>query len=249
MTAPALTTVALWLGAWLRGSVGSDDVLDHVADSAPDTPLVIVEAAAARPWADLLSVLRRPSAPRAWLLLPRPGRTAGWPPEVSGAPEPAILVGGDGPVGGLIRLGPAGWRWEACGTSGAAGLESCMLTPREGARVLARITSDAAQRLEALGLQRPAQRPPAVTWGRVIDRVPPSVEPEVSSLLARLAVLLDALELAAVEDGAAVTAGEAGARSAQLRYLINAVEQLLVDVVNGLNAPRHGAVATARGLR
>jgi hypothetical protein len=59
----------------------------------------------------------------------------------------------------------------------------------------------------------------------------------VEALLVRLAALHDALDLALVEEGAAVTAAEARARAAEVRAVLGEVEDVVVGVVGGLNAP------------
>jgi hypothetical protein len=59
----------------------------------------------------------------------------------------------------------------------------------------------------------------------------------VEALLVRLAALHDALDLARVEEGAAVTAGEARSRAAEVRSVLGEVEDVIVGVVDGLNAP------------
>ncbi len=57
----------------------------------------------------------------------------------------------------------------------------------------------------------------------------------------RLAALHDALDLAAVEEGAAVTAAEARARTAEVLAVRGQVEDVIAGVVGGLNVPSPAA--------
>ena len=109
-----MTTTAVWLGSWVRGTAGADDLLEAMAHSAPDAPAVgSVLGAAPTPLPDLLRAIRVSGADGTWLLLPRPGRTVGWPPRADGAPAPAVLLSrGDlacrppAPRGNRVALGP-----------------------------------------------------------------------------------------------------------------------------------------------
>ena len=87
---------------------------------------------------------------------------------------------------------------------------------------------------------------------RPLGWLPPSLDPQAQALLVRLAALHDALDLARVEEGAAVTAAEVRARAAELQQVLGRVEDLVAGVVGGLNAPsaapvERGARSTARG--
>ena len=239
-----MTSTAVWLGSWLRGAAGSDDLLEAMAVAAPDAPAVgSVRGAAPSPLPDLLRAIRVSGADGVWLLLPRPGRTVGWPPDTPGQPVPALLLSrGDLGVG-LLRHGTSGWRWDDAASATLVAVQAGMLTARSGARALAEAVSSAAERLEHLGLDRAASRTASRTWEVALDRLPRGLDPQVEALLGRLAALHDALDLATVEEGAAVTAGEARARSAQVRAVLGQVEDVIVGVVDGLNAPTGGALA------
>lgn len=245
-----MTVAALWLDAWLRGAVGSDDLQEHLAWTAPDAPAVVaIDGAEPQGLSELLRSLQRVGQPRLWLLLPRPGRVLGWPRGVTGAPEPAVLVSGRDSGCALLRVGRAGWRWDGCDPSGLLALQGRMLTPRSGARALAELATAAARRLEQLGVDRPAGAARTSDWQQSVDRLPPAVDPQVVALLTRLAALLDALDLATREDGAAITAGEVRARSAEVRGVIGEMEDIVAGVVNGLNVPRPGTVEAVTRLR
>jgi len=233
-----MTTTALWLGAWLRGAAGSDDLLETMALAAPDAPVVgSVHGAPPTPLPDLLRAIRQSGADSTWLLLPRPGRTLGWPPAVEGQPSPAVLLSSRDHAVGLLRHSAGGWRWDPARPAAISPLQAGMLTARSGARALAEAVTAAAHRLELLGLDRAATRPAPREWEVALGRLPRGLDPEVEALLVRLAALHDALDLARVEEGAAVTAGEARSRAAEVRGVLGEVEDVIVGVVGGLNAP------------
>jgi hypothetical protein len=233
-----MTTTALWLGAWLRGVAGSDDLLEAMALAAPDAPLVgSVHGAPPAPLPDLLRAIRQSGADSTWLLLPRPGRTLGWPGDVDGPPTPAVLFSRDDQAVGLLRHGADGWRWDPAQSATVGALQAGMLTARSGARALAEAVTAAAHRLEQLGLDRAATRPAPREWEAALGRLPRGLDPQVEALLVRLAALHDALDLARVEEGAAVTAGEARSRAAAVRSVLGEVQDVIVGVVDGLNAP------------
>lgn len=70
-----------------------------------------------------------------------------------------------------------------------------------------------------------------------MQQLPPGLDSPTHSLLIRLAVLHDALDLALVEEGAAVTAAEARSRAGELRAVVGHVEDIISGLVGGLNAP------------
>jgi hypothetical protein len=237
-----MTTAAVWLGSWLRGTAGSDDLLEAMALVAPDAPEVgSVQGAPPTPLPDLLRAIRVTGAQDTWLLLPRPGRTIGWPPGADGVPEPAVLLSRIDHAVGMLRHGATGWRWDDVGSVPLAALQSGVLTARSGARALAEAVTAAAERLETLGLDRVATRAAPHTWESALGRLPRGLDPQVEALLVRLAALHDALDLAAVEEGAAVTAAEARARAAEVLAVRGQVEDVIAGVVGGLNVPSPAA--------
>jgi hypothetical protein len=236
-----MTSSAVWLGSWSRGVAAPDDVLEALTVSAPDAPAVVaVRGAPPAPLPDLLREIRQSAPTMTWLLLPRPGRTLGWPPDALGVPTPAVLLTGGQTGSGLLRHDQSGWRWDITEAVPAAPLEAEMLTPRSGARALAAAVNGAADRLERLALDRPTAGSPARTWERAVRRLPPGIDPQVEALLARLGDLRDVLDLALAEEGAAVTAGEALARSGELRTVIGQLDDVVTGVVGGLNLPATG---------
>jgi hypothetical protein len=219
-----MLAAALWLGCWLRDRAAPDDVLEALARVAPD----------ALP-GPLLPAVRGTGADSVWLLLPRPGRTVGWPPGAAGAPEPAVLLSAGRTPVGLIRARPGTWQVEAADGAPMLQLESESLTPRTAARAVSAAISEAADRLEQLGLDRPARTRAADRWRRAACCPPEQLDPAVTALVQRVALVLDVLDLAVAEEGAAVTSAEARSRSLQLRTLGGHLEDLLTGLVGGLN--------------
>ncbi|MGB8021066.1 MAG: hypothetical protein WCF04_07565, partial [Candidatus Nanopelagicales bacterium] len=115
-------------------------------------------------------------------------------------------------------------------------LAGAAATPRAAGRVFASLLHEYAQRLGSLGLDRPARRSLAGDWTLAMEQVPPGVEPTAAGLLQRIVLVLDAVCVASSDEGAAVTAAEARARSGELRSLAGEMEDLLVALVGGLNA-------------
>ena len=233
-----MTSVTVWLGSWLRGDAASDDLLEAMARAFPDAPAVAhLHGAGQVPVPDLLRAIRVSGAQGTWLLLPRPGATVGWPADSPAAPVPAALLSRGDLALGLLRHEATGWRWDPAGSAVLAPLQAQMLTARSGARALAEAVTAAAERLERLGLDRAPTSPPPRTWELALGRLPGGLDPQVEALLIRLGALHDALDLALADDGAAVTAGEARARAAQLRAVVGQVQDVIVGVVGGLNVP------------
>lgn len=234
-----MVAAALWVGAWLRGVASTDEVLEVLAGLEPDAaPVVRVGGGPPGPMVDLLRALPRASS--AWLLLPRPGRTLGWPRDVAGEPAPAVLVAGAPGVGGLpdprgvlVRHGSAGWTVEPVTAIPLTALSGLALAPRAAARALARALADGADRLGRLGLDRPAGAPAPTAWARGLRRLPRSGDPHLADLVLRIGDLRDVLDLALAEPGAAVTAAESATRDRELLRLVGEVEDLLVAAVAG----------------
>lgn len=233
-----MTAAAVWLGSWVRGDAASDDLLEAMARAFPDAPAVAsLMGARPAPVPELLRAIRVTGADGTWLLLPRPGATVGWPPDAAGAPVPAVLLS-RGDLGlGLLRHEASGWLWDPAGSAVLAPVQAQMLTARSGARALAGAVTTAAERLERLGLDRAATASSPRAWELALGRLPFGLDPQVEALLIRLGALHDALDLALGDDGAAVTAGEARARAAEVRAVVGQVQDMIVGVIGGLNAP------------
>ncbi|MCK9894847.1 hypothetical protein [Frankia sp. AgB32] len=226
-----------WGNAWLAGLVGLDDVITQVhraLGGAPaphtlgDEPLVLG-----------LGALRAAGAERLRLVLPIPGDAAGLPgpPEVNRdaitAGEAVIVVGPVPPlalVPGVVVHGPAvegrleSVHWRVL---------SAARTPPPGAglRAAEHELSDAIRTTTAalVHLDIASARPEVMALLR--DRgepepgpgLGPGHPPGAHALLARAERLSALLDLAARDDGAAVTAVEIARRTAALRGLSAAV--------------------------
>jgi hypothetical protein len=229
---PRVLVAALWLDRWVRGEAPADDVLGGICAVGgcvvawPDEP--------PGPAADLLGWIRRSGADRAWLVLPRPGRTLGWPPGAPGLPEPAVLLSAGGQPVGLVRAADPGWRVTAAAGADLPALAAQACSARAGARQFGGVVAGAAHRIARLGLDRAAAGPLAGPWSRALSHLPHGTEPDLAALLHRIGQVLDALAVAQRDDGAAVTAGEALARSRELRHVAGEVEDVVVGVVAGL---------------
>lgn len=233
---PRLLSATLWLGSWLRGATPADDLWTALARAAPDSPaLASVEGAQPGPLADLAAELRRGRADRTWLLLPRPGRVVGWPAETPTAPEPAALITSSAGSAWLLRHGRAGWLLDASPTATTSALVAESLGPRPAGRALAALLAQAAERLERLALDRPVDGALPDRWGAAVARLPADLDPAAVAVLARITLVRDALDAALSYDGAAVTAHEVRARTAELQAAAGALEDLMVAVVAGLN--------------
>jgi hypothetical protein len=117
----------------------------------------------------------------------------------------------------------------------ALALEATALTARQARRVFEAALAESAVRLERLGLERAPAGPRDRGWQRALAAGPSGLDPEVRGVLHRTATVLDALDLALADDGAAVTSGEARARAGEIRALLGQVEDLVAGVVGGLN--------------
>ncbi|ABW11671.1 conserved hypothetical protein [Parafrankia sp. EAN1pec] len=235
---PRSGVLAGWGNAWLAGLVGLDDVITQVHEalggSAPhtvgDEPLVLG-----------LGALRRAGAERMRLVLPVPGDVSGLPgpPDVNRdaltAGEALVVIGPTPPlvlVPTVIVHGPAvegglesvHWRVLRAGRvpPPPAGLRAAdhelSVAIRQTTAALVDLDI-ASARPEVLALLRDRGEPePGPGLG-------PGYPPNAHALLARAERLAELLELAARDDGAAVTATEVSRRSAALRGLSAAVRR------------------------
>jgi hypothetical protein len=219
-----MLAAALWVGAWLRAAAAGDDLLDALARLDPD----------AVPAVDVLAAVRGCGADSAWLVLARPGRTVGWPAGLAGAPEPVVLLAAGDVLVAALRAGRPGWRVDPLPAQATTGLEAGALPVRAAARAFAEVLAEATGRLESLGLARAATGRAAPAWASAVADLPGGLDPQVLALLHRAALVLDALALAGADDGAAVTAGEAQARAAELHALRGRVEDVVAGLVGGL---------------
>jgi hypothetical protein len=252
LTAPGAASVALWLEAWVRGGAGADDLLAVLARAAPDTPVVMAQAQGNLPLEALLRTLRTLDVVAAWPLLPRAGSAIGWPRDL-GPPMPAVLLVGRQPAPaaspegtgptldarGVLQATLHGWAVQP-GAAPLAPLLAQGLSPRAGARRFADLLDTAARDLASLGLERAPTRSADSRWGRALMDLPASTDPALGALLHRIATVLDALELAVGDDGAAVTAAEARARASALHRLHGELVDLVTAVAVGVSMAAPG---------
>jgi hypothetical protein len=133
---------------------------------------------------------------------------------------------------GVLQATPHGWTL-APSDAPLAALLAGGLSPRAGARRFTELLDSAARELSRLGLDRPPSRPAVSRWASALVHLPTATDPALAALLHRVATVLDALELALADDGAAVTAGEARARSAGLLGLHGDLVDLVTSVAVG----------------
>ncbi|MBX6387807.1 MAG: hypothetical protein IRZ08_02195 [Frankia sp.] len=226
-----------WGNAWLAGLVGFDDLLTRVQQALGTGQHVL----GGEPLLLGLGALRSAGAERFRLVLPVPGDISGLPgpPEVNGdalAAGEAVLVIGPNPP---LLLVPT---VEVHGPAVEGGLESVHWRVLAAARVPAPPTPVRAAEYELsqaiasttsalLDMDIAAARPEVLALLR--DRpqeepgpgLGPGYPPAAHALLARAERLHALLDLAALDDGAAVTASEVSRRSAALRGLSAAVRR------------------------
>jgi hypothetical protein len=236
---PDLRSGALtaWGNAWLDGLVGLDDVLTEIRDElgghgAP-------HSIGGEPLAIGLGALRRAGVWRLRLVLPVPGDVSGLPgaPSVTAdalaAGEAVVCLGPDLPLvlvpsvtahGPVAEGGLESVHWQvASGTRTPPPPAGVRAADGELAEAIGRTTAELV-RLD-VGRARPeilaALR--GHRDGAPGRPLPPGYPPAAHALLARAGRLARILDLAAHDDGGAVTAGEVSGRSAALRALSAAV--------------------------
>ncbi|HEX6888021.1 MAG TPA: hypothetical protein VF143_07930 [Candidatus Nanopelagicales bacterium] len=250
LSAPDAVVVALWLTAWCHGSAAADDLLGVLGHVAPDSPLLVLDGTSVDTADALLRRGRAAGVVAAWPVLPRPGRTLGWPTDVAGVPEPGVLLVDDGGVARLLlRAGSSGWGLVPTTSPAAAPLLAESVPPRAGARRFAALLEEATADLARLGLDRAPTGAAPARWGRALRALPHSLDPGLVALLHRVALVLDALELALADEGAAVTAGEVRARAARLLALHGQLEDLVTAACVGtatVQTAGHTDVISAR---
>jgi hypothetical protein len=248
-----------WGNAWLAGLVGLDDVITQVhraLGGAPAPHMLGDESLVLG-----LGALRAAGAQRLRLVLPAPGDATGLPgpPEVNRdaitAGEAVIVVGPTPPLA-LVpcvvvhgpalegRLASVHWRVLAAARVPApgAGLRAAERDLGEAIRTTtaALIHLDiASARPEVLNVLRDrGEEEPGPGLG-------PGYPPAAHALLARAERLSTLLDLAARDDGAAVTASEIARRSAALRGLSAAVRRAYEAAYDAFD-PAYAAVPRRR---
>jgi hypothetical protein len=241
-----------WGNAWLAGLVGFDDLITHVQHALGPGPHLL----GGEPLVLGLGALRAAHAERFRLVLPVPGDISGLPgpPEVNSdalaAGEAVIVIGPTPP----LLLVPS---VEVHGPAMEGALESVSWRVLPAARVPAPPPPPRAAEYELAGairstttalldLDNASARPEVLALLR--DRgeaepgpgLGPGYPPPAHALLARAERLHALLDLAALDDGAAVTASEVARRTAVLRGLSAAVRRSYEAAYDAFD-PSHAA--------
>ena len=252
LPAPRSGVLTSWGNAWLAGLVGADDVLTQVHQVlGPGRHTLGGDSLLLG-----LGALRTAGADRFRLVLPVPGDLAGLPgppaanAEALAAGEAILVIGPQPPlllVATVEVHGPAvegvleSVHWRALAADRVPPPPSPVrAAERELAQAIAATTSAmldldiASARPQVLALLRDrAEEEPGPGLG-------PGYPPVAHALLARAERLRALLDLAALDDGAAVTASEIGRRSAALRGLSAAVRRSYEAAYDAFD-PSHAA--------
>ena len=238
--------MTVWVSAWLHGSAAADDVLDALLPWAELHEVVAADELTAAHFdlplppqvpcspAMLLAAVRRAGGSTARLILPVPGdvRGLGFGPRREGnfasdalrSGQGLLLTGADiGVVPSHVADGVIRWTVHRIGTNGAG--DHVGLTEAEHA--LRSAVRDAAATLSALDIarHRPEVRDQIADTLAARPRPPwPAGTPgRVLRVLENADEVMAILTAAARDDGAAVSASEARARTEALRPLAAAV--------------------------
>lgn len=235
MSLPRSATLAIWLNACLRGSVGVDDFAAAVTGDDPQH-LVVGWPGADGP----LALTSLPPAsyaltdPRVGLALPMAGHPIGLAgPAAFNADAletgEAVLLGGRARSLGLVPMIDARTvLWQV-----SAAERPAILDPREEARALRAALLTATAELVRLDV---ASWSPEVAdllmnlHHRPDPVVPPGTEPDGVATLDRATLCLEVVALARADDGGSVTAYETSARHACLTDLDLAARRAIVAV-------------------
>jgi hypothetical protein len=203
---------------------------------------------------ELLTALARHGAPSLGVALPAPG-------DLIGLPGPAtfntaaleagecVLVGGDGPAIGIVphvvEFGSVyepgamvNWQAQAVGRRRVTDFGSVAEADRELRTALAEATEELARLDIARWRDDAAARVAAIRDGG-LERgmLPPGTPRRCVRVLASAARVRAIVDLAAEDDGAAITGHEAQRRAGALRALEAVSRRAMVAAVNGLLEP------------
>ncbi len=234
---PRSGALTAWGNAWLAGLASLDDLLTEVADEVcgPGAPHSL--GGESLPLG--LGALRRTGARGLRLVLPVPGDVSGLPgpPSVNAdaltAGEAVLVLGADRPLllvptvtahGPPVEGGLESVHWRILS---AERLPPPPLPVRAADQELTQAIRETTAELLQLDVARARPDVLAALRDRREDEparpLPPGYPPAANVLLARARGLGDLLDLAAQDDGGAITTGEITRRSAALRGLSAAV--------------------------
>ncbi|HEX7354105.1 MAG TPA: hypothetical protein VF288_04645 [Mycobacteriales bacterium] len=240
--------LAAWATAHLQGAVHAERVVDTVHGG--DEPHRVLGLDTGTDLDALLADLRRRRADGLRLVLPVPGDPRGIPEpgpltaRALDAGEAVVVQGGQADGYGLVPVltdhgtGLEGFTtlvtWQAIPVRGST--PEPRGTLRQAEHDLADAVREAASELARLDVAsfspRAAAGLGAVRSGAPRVALPPSHPPAAARLLDRAERLAEVLELASVDDGAAVDGGSARARREALRVLAAVVRRARVAAVN-----------------
>jgi hypothetical protein len=226
-----MTTV--WLNAVLRGSTGPDDFAAAVRGGDP-AHLVIGWPGSEAPMAldRLPGAVQRLGDPRVSLVLPAPGDPLGLagPPEFNAdaveAGEAVVITGRAGGYG-LVPINDARttlWRVQSAEPAP-------VLDPGEASRTLRQTLLEATAELVRLDVAHWQPEIPDLLLNlqhRPDLALPPGIGPAEAETLERAVLCTDIVALARADDGGAVSAFEASARSGCLNALDLAARRAIV---------------------
>jgi hypothetical protein len=265
----ASATLTVWVWAWLHGFTAADDVLDALVPWGELHEVVAADELAAAHFdlppsaavpyspAMLLAAVRRAGASAARLVLPVPGdlgvlapdsgRPGSFGAEALRAGQAVVLTGADmGVVPQIVADGVV--RWTVHRIVVAPDTAASQVSLSEAEHALRRVVRDAAATLSALDIarHRPEVRDQIADTLAARPRPPwPSGTPgRVLRVLESADEVMAILTAAAGDDGAAVSASEARARTQALRPLAAAVRAArlaaVAEAVRALTDDRAG---------
>jgi hypothetical protein len=239
---PRASTLAIWLNAWLRGSVGVDDLADAVRGEDPQH-LVIGWPGDEAP----LGLSRLPAAvaalgePRVGLSLPVPGDLVGLagPADFNAAAvelgEAVVVTGRAGSYGLLPALDARTVLWTTARADPAP-----VLDPREESRTLRQVLLETTSELVRLDVASWNPEIPDLLMNlrrRPDLDLPPGTPPDQVEALERADLCLEIVEVARTEDGGSISAHEVAARERCLADLDRAARRAVVAVCSASLLP------------
>lgn len=233
MSLPRSASLSLWLRACLRGEVPADDFAIAVRDADPQHLVVgWPERSDAVPLLELPALVRRLGLRAISLALPVPGDPLGLAGPASfnadavEAGEAVVLAGASGSVGLVPEVDARTVLWRARSVA-----SPLVLDRAEEARSLRQALLEATAELVRLDVASWQPEIPDLLLNlshRPGLPLPPGTDPVVVETLERAVLCLEVVALARVDDGGAITAYEAAARSRCLTDLDVAARRALV---------------------
>jgi hypothetical protein len=239
---PRSALLATWLNAWLRGSVGVDDLAEAVRGDDPQH-LVLGWPGVEAPLSllDLPAALAALGEPRVHLALPVPGDPLGLAGPAAfnaaalDAGEAVVLAGRDRTVGLVPALDARTVLWTA-----AEAVAPHVLDPREEGRALRQVLLTATAELVRLDVAAWNPDVPDLLLNR--DRrpvlvLPRDATPDQVEALERADLCLDVVDTARETHGGTISAHEVAARARCLTELDHAARRTVAAVCSASLLP------------